>query len=93
MRAENIFVSGIPVSKNILNKFNEQTIALNVRLLPEKVHQFVVTGGKLVNPGGNLSQLPFSADFAEVDGENSEKLFYQIVRRAISVLSSAEISF
>ena len=81
MYAEKLLVTRAPVLENVLNKFHEQTVTLNVGLLPKEVYKLVVTGRKLINLGGDIPQFAFGADFAEVDRKDSEELFYQTVRR------------
>ncbi len=80
MRAKITHISGIPVLKNILGKFNEQAVAFHVGLFPKEIHQLVVAHGQFVHFCRDVPELTFRTDFTEINGKDPEKLFDQTVR-------------
>ncbi len=72
-------VAGVPVTKNVFDKGDQAAVAFDVRLLPQKIDEPVVPGGKLIHRRGDRPQLPFCADLGEKNREDSEELFHQVV--------------
>jgi len=92
MLADEALVAGKPEAENVLGEFDEQAVALHVGLLAQKSHQPVVAERQLVHPGGDVAQLPFGADFAEIHGEQAQKLFDQVVgRRDVGVQQTRDV--
>ena len=73
-------VARVPVTKNVFDKGDQAAVAFNVRLLPQKIDEPVVSGGKFIHRRGDRPELPFCADLGEIDREDSEKLLQQVVR-------------
>ena len=82
MDPEEGFFPGGPVAKSVLEKGDQQAVALHVGLFAEEMDDRVLPEGDLIHLGGYFPQLPFGSDFAEVDGEQPEKLLDQIEGRA-----------
>jgi len=52
-----------------------------MRLLAQKVHQFVVAVRKLIHIGCYIAQLSFCSYFLEINRKYSKELFHQVVHR------------
>jgi hypothetical protein len=73
-------IARFPVTKNVFDKGDQATVAFNVRLLPQKIDESVVSGGKFIHRRGDRPELSFCADLGEIDREDSEKLLQQVIR-------------
>jgi len=82
MFADGSLLPGNPEAENILDKFDQQTVALDVGLLAEKIDQAVVAAGQLIHTGRQVPEFSFGADFAEVNGKQPQKLLDQTVGRS-----------
>ena len=72
-------VARVPVAKNVFDKGDQAAVAFNVRLLPQKIDEPVVSGGKLIHRRGDRPQLPLCADLGEIDRKYSKELLHQVV--------------
>jgi hypothetical protein len=78
--------------ENVFHEFYKEAVTLYMGLLAQKVDKLIVTVRKLVHFCGDVPQFAFGADFAEINREYPEELFYQIVcRRDIGIEQGGNI--
>ncbi|OQB54881.1 MAG: hypothetical protein BWX99_01751 [Deltaproteobacteria bacterium ADurb.Bin151] len=55
MIADKFFVTGKPVMKDMLGKFDQQAVAFNMGLLSKKINQRVFAEGNFIYTGGDVA--------------------------------------
>lgn len=91
MFADGSLLPGNPEAENILDKFDQQTVALDVGLLAERSIRRSLRQDSS-STGRQVPEFSFSADFAEVNGKQPQKLLDQTVGRSNVALSKREMS-